>query len=53
MPDKKPKPASKDQDPIKNPEGDLEHPASMPRDQQGKGAKAPDRDPAGRQGGYH
>jgi hypothetical protein len=37
----------------KDPEQELEHPAPMPREQQGKGGKGPDRDPEGQQGGYH
>lgn len=36
---------------IKNPEQEAEHPAPMPKDQQGQGGKGPDRDPAGQQGG--
>ena len=39
--------------PDKNPEQEGEHPAPMPRNQQGQGGAVPDRDPAGRQGGYH
>jgi len=35
---------------IKNPQQDLEHPAPMPRDQQGQGGKVQDTDPAGQQG---
>ena len=36
---------------IKNPQQELEHPAPMPKDQQGQGGKVKDRDPAGQQGG--
>ena len=36
---------------IKNPGQEAEHPAPMPKDQQGQGGKVPDRDPAGQQGG--
>ena len=35
----------------KNPEQEAEHPAPMPRDQQGQGGKRQDRDPEGQQGG--
>ena len=37
----------------KNPEQEAEHPAPMPRDQQGQGGKPQDRDPEGQQGGAH
>lgn len=35
---------------IKDPEQDAEHPASMPRDQQGQGGAPKDNDPKGQQG---
>jgi len=35
----------------KNPEQEAEHPAPMPRGQQGQGGKPQDRDPQGQQGG--
>ena len=44
---------------IKNPEQELEHPAPMPREQQGKGgkgskgSKGSGGDPEGQQGGHH
>lgn len=38
---------------TKNPEQEAEHPAPMPRNQQGQGGSPKDRDPAGQQGGYH
>ena len=38
---------------IKNPEEELEHPAPMPKNQQGEGGKVKDSDPEGQQGGYH
>ncbi|HWC63263.1 MAG TPA: hypothetical protein VG501_06560 [Rhizomicrobium sp.] len=54
MPDPKiNSPTAYDKAPDKDPEQELEHPAPMPREQQGKGGRGPDRDPAGRQGGYH
>lgn len=37
----------------KNPEQEAEHPAPMPRNQQGQGGKPQDCDPQGQQGGYH
>jgi len=36
---------------IKNPDQEAEHPAPMPRNQQGQGGKPKDRDPEGQQGG--
>jgi hypothetical protein len=46
-------PPKQKSDSIKNPEQELEHPAPMPRDQQGQGGKVKDTDPAGQQGGTH
>ena len=37
----------------KNPEQEAEHPAAMPRDQQGQGGKSVHHDPEGQQGGAH
>jgi hypothetical protein len=38
---------------VKDPEQELEHPAAMPRSQQGQGGKKRDNDPSGQQGGTH
>lgn len=38
---------------VKNPEGEAENPATMPRDQQGQGGTPHHKDPAGQQGGTH
>jgi hypothetical protein len=38
---------------TKNPEQEAQHPAPMPRNQQGQGGSPKDRDPAGQQGGTH
>jgi hypothetical protein len=40
-------------DDNKNPEQEAQHPAPMPKSQQGQGGKRPDRDPEGQQGGTH
>ena len=40
-------------DSTKNPNQEAEHPAPMPKDQQGQGGKPQDHDPEGQQGGKH
>jgi len=43
--------AGEDEVSMKDPEQEAEHPAPMPKSQQGQGGKKRDTDPAGRQGG--
>jgi hypothetical protein len=40
-------------DSTKNPNQEAEHPAPIPKDQQGQGGSPKDRDPEGQQGGQH